>query len=266
MIYKELVKVISTKEIAYGIYQTNMYSPKIASISKPGQFINILPTLNWRNVMRRPMSIAGQIDDTISIIYKAIGEGTKIMSNWKSNSEVDIIGPLGNCWRGYNSGLPILIGGGVGIAPILYLNTMLTATKIPHILIMGAIDKKEHFLIHNPNNSIYLATDNGSTGIKGTVVDALMNIYEKNIISKGAKIFACGPPMMMEGIRKYAFENNIECDLALETIMACGIGICQGCSIEKIYNKKNNHSYREQFALACIDGPIFNADKIVSCG
>ena len=122
MIYKELVKVISTKEIAYGIYQTHMYSPKIASISKPGQFINILPSRKWQQVMRRPMSIASQDDGRLSIIYKPIGEGTKIMADWREGEKVDYMGPLGNYWKGFKDYFPIIIGGGVGIAPILNLH------------------------------------------------------------------------------------------------------------------------------------------------
>ena len=81
----------------------------------------------------------------------------------------------------------------------------------------------------------------------------------------GGKIFSCGPPMMMESVRNYSLQNNLKCDLALETIMACGFGICQGCTVEKKAATTDKHSYRNKFVLACMDGPIFNAEGIVSC-
>ena len=122
MIYHEIANVISNEEISKGIYQTVFYAPEISANSHPGQFVNILPSSNWENVMRRPMSIASQGNNEISIIYKAVGEGTRIMANWEKDTQVDLIGPLGNYWEGYKSGSPILIGGGVGIAPILNLH------------------------------------------------------------------------------------------------------------------------------------------------
>ena len=265
MIFNEITSVISNDEISEGIYQTNLYAPDISASARPGQFVNILPSSNWEHIMRRPMSIASQGDDKISIIYKAVGEGSRIMAQWTIGIQVDMIGPLGNYWVGYGSGSPILIGGGVGIAPILNLHTQLKKNDIQHILIMGAGNSGEHFLEHDPDNHIYMSTDDGSLGINGNVVDALRFIFPNGDCPLDGKIFACGPPMMMEGVRKYAFENQLKCDLALETIMACGIGICQGCTVERIRDGMIDHSYRSRYALACLDGPIFTAEEIISC-
>lgn len=266
MIYNEIAKVISNKQISDGIYQTVLHAPKISIHSHPGQFINILPSSGWNHVMRRPMSIASQGDDEISVIYKIIGDGTRIMADWKTGEMVDIIGPLGNIWKGYETTFPILIGGGVGIAPILNLHHHVFDQNIPHMLIMGARKGKEHFLKHEPDKQIYMSTDDGSLGMKGNVVDALYSIYSKQRPPENTKIFSCGPPLMMEAVRLYAHENQLQCDLALETIMACGFGICQGCTVEKKVDKQMKNSYRSRFALACIDGPIFSAGDIVACG
>ena len=121
MIHNEQGKVISNLKIAEGIYETIFQSPGIASESLPGQFVNILPSTKWKQVMRRPMSVASQGNGKFSIIYKPIGDGTRIMSQWKEGEMIDLIGPLGNHWQGYAVTYPILIGGGVGIAPILNL-------------------------------------------------------------------------------------------------------------------------------------------------
>ena len=260
MIYNEIVKVISNEEIAENIFEAILFSPKISKVSKPGQFINILPSISWTNVMRRPMSIASQNDEEISIIYKVFGEGTDIMSRWKPGRTVDIIGPLGNFWDGFLDKLPVLIGGGVGIAPIINLHNMLNSKKIKHILIMGAKTKEEHFMKHNIDNHILLCTDKGGLGIKGNVLVPLHEII-KNNETDDIKIFSCGPSPMMKAVAKFSIDNTIECDLALETIMACGIGICQGCTIVK-NNDESNNTYRNKYALACMDGPIFNLQNL----
>jgi len=261
-IFQENAKVIYTREIAENTFESMLYSPKISKNSKPGQFINILPSADWPFMMRRPMSIASQEENNISIIYKVVGSGTQLMKDWKINQRVDIIGPLGNFWTGYTDYKPILIGGGVGIAPIMNLKKHLDDLEVDHYLIMGARSSDEHFLNHNPEKNIYMSTDDGSLGVKGNVVDALKLIKEDMTLKK---IFACGPPGMMEAVKFFSIKNKIVCDLAIETIMACGVGICQGCTVELNNDNSDKDSYRQKYALACIDGPIFNAKDIKTC-
>lgn len=207
------------------------------------------------------MSIASQDGKNISIIYKYVGIGTEIMKNWVVGDTIDLIGPLGNYWQGYENYYSILIGGGVGIAPILNLHNILDKRSIKHTLIMGAQAKKDHFIDHDPDKSIYMTTDDGSLGVRGNVVDVLDELF----YDQKVKIFSCGPPAMMEALKIYSDTNNLKCDLALETIMACGIGICQGCSVELESSKGNKHSYRDKFSLVCMDGPIFDAKKVKTC-
>ena len=111
---------------------------------------------------------------------------------------------------------------------------------------------------HNTEKNIYLTTDQDDYGIKGNVINALDKILDN--INKPIKIFTCGPHAMMLAVKEYCSNNNLDCDFALETIMACGIGICQGCTIIRNYEK--NDSYREKYALACIDGPVFNIGEL----
>ena len=258
MIFNEKAKVVSNIKIAENIFEAILFSPNVSKNASPGQFINILPNNKWTNVMRRPMSIAWQKNNQISIIYKIFGDGTKIISQWTAGENVDIIGPLGNKWSNFNDKKPILIGGGVGIAPIFNLHKHLGNYDIDHILIMGARYKKEHFMKHNPSKGIYLCTELDDWGYKGNVITVLKKILLDDFNS--IKLFSCGPPGMMKAVANYSQINNIDCDLALETIMACGIGICQGCTIVK--DNTNSNSYRERYALACIDGPIFNIKEL----
>ena len=120
----EIAYVRSNTLIAENTYKAILKAPKISEISKPGQFVNILPSDDWEKAMRRPMSLAGVREDNIELIYKVFGEGTYLMSKWSVNDKIDIIGPLGNFWSNFEK-TPILIGGGVGIAPIMYLSNYL---------------------------------------------------------------------------------------------------------------------------------------------
>ena len=265
MIFNELAIVESTNIIASNTFQTFLKSPQIASSIKPGQFINIIPSQNWGKMMRRPMSVASQEGGVISIVYKVVGEGTEFMRNWSVGDKVDLIGPLGNYWDGYSDKLAILIGGGVGIAPILHLNYHLDNLGEKKVLIMGARNSSEHFIDHDPENGIYMTTDDGSLGIHGNVLDPFKLGFEK-VEFQNVKVFACGPPAMMEAVRGFSIRQNIECDLALETLMACGFGICQGCTVElEEKEDKIEHSYRNRFGLVCMDGPIFGSKEIKSC-
>ena len=125
---------------------------------------------------------------------------------------------------------------------------------------MGAKEREEHFIKHDPGNNIYVTTDNENYGIKGNVLSALKEIL---IFLKkdNLKIFTCGPPGMMMSVANFSKRENINCDFALETIMACGVGICQGCTVTK-KTRVDHNTYREKYALACIDGPIFNIKEI----
>ena len=118
-------KVVSNRKLSSTMWEAIIISPEIASLCKPGQFINIVPSKSWNNVMRRPMSIAGIDNDQIILLYKVIGNGTNEMSKWKVGDEVDIIGPLGNNFGDYKNNLPILIGGGTGTAPLLFFRKLI---------------------------------------------------------------------------------------------------------------------------------------------
>ncbi len=256
--FQETARLHSIDQIAENFWQAFLHSPEIAASARPGQFVNILPSKSWKNAMRRPMSLASQTDGLISIIFKVVGDGTRLMSQWKINEKIDLIGPLGNYWTGYENKIPLLTGGGVGIAPILNLSTHLKIHNIDHYLIFGARNEHEHFIPHEPDKKRFITSDDGSAGIKGNVISGLDQLLPSIKHHENIKVFGCGPPVMNTALKIYCEENKLDCDLALEAIMACGVGICQGCSVEKSAPVSSQHSYRSQYALACVDGPIFN--------
>lgn len=259
----EQAEVVSNGNLARGIYVMELSAPGIAQSIQPGQFVNVLINSTWSPLLRRPMSVASRHDDRIGLIYKVFGSGTETMASWHPGQQVDLLGPLGNGWNAVDTSYPVLVGGGVGIAPISFLHDVLDQEGREHHLIMGARDAEEHFLTHAPEGHITLTTDNGTAGLKGTVVDGLIQVLDQ-VGSGPITIYGCGPAPMLTALKDFANAHDLPCQLALEEMMGCGFGICQGCSVEiKTEAGKDRHSYRERFQLVCLDGPVFWAHQLV---
>ncbi len=265
LFFREQAQVLSNATLAAGLHELRLESPRIASAAAPGQFVNVLVAEGWDPLLRRPMSIAGTGPGVITLIYKIIGRGTAAMSTWQPGDRADLLGPLGRGWEVPADGFPVLLGGGVGIAPILYLRQHLAAAGRTHHLIMGARTIGEHFLGHEPEAGITLTSDDGSVGIGGTILDGLAHFRESLNPSGGPlSLFGCGPPAMLAGLQRLATREDVPCQLALEQTMACGFGFCQGCSVAmRPRPEPAAHSYRSRYKLACIDGPVFRAGELL---
>ncbi len=239
-----------------------MAAPNICKeVQGPGQFVNIAVSEAWQMPLRRPMSIAGNSGDNLEIIYKLFGEGTRALSKKEKGDSLNVLGPLGNIFEvNAQIGTPVLVGGGVGIAPVLWLHHRLQDERIDHKLIIGAVTADEHFLDHNPGEEIFLTTDDGSLGEEGTVMPALERL---TVEADHSTVFACGPGPMLKAVRDYTVANRIGCQMALESYMACGTGLCQGCVIGLDREKPVEDSYHKHYSLVCCDGPVYDAREIV---
>ncbi len=260
--YIEDTRVIANGPLAKDIFQLELESEQVCATARPGQFVNILIGETAQPLLRRPMSVAFVHGNRLGLIYKLFGDGTRTMSSWTTGTKVNILGPLGNGWMIDESSAPVLIGGGVGIAPINFLHEHLTNLRREHYLIMGAHTAAEHFLEHDPTAGVILTTDDGTVGIAGTVQAGLERVLQE-AAGSGVTIYTCGPPMMLQHLQIAAAAGNIPCQLAVEEMMGCGFGICQGCSVETRENgHANEGTYRTKYKLACIDGPVFWANEI----
>ncbi len=246
-------KIIRNIEIAEGIWQMDFYSTEIANdYIGAGQFVSILANSSWEHPIRRPMSIAGVSGEEIAIIYKIFGSVTTDLTMLKPNGYLDVLGPIGNIFTLNNNQYhPILIGGGIGLSPIFNLANYLDEQGNAKTVIIGARTSSEHFIKHDPAKNIFLATDDGSIGITGTVIDALNDIINK---IDNPKIFTCGPEPMLSALQKYLIELDIPGQFSVESYMACGVGFCQGCVIENRQNQK--------YHLVCKDGPVFEVNEV----
>lgn len=250
---KELAKVISQKCIGTGVYSM-WIETKAAQTAVAGQFISVY-CKDKTKLLPRPISIC-QIDKEkgrLRIVYRVVGGGTEEMSSYSAGDDISLIGPLGNGFMQREGKKAILIGGGIGIPPMVGLAEALK-DKAEVSVVVGYRD--ELFLTEELENAgkLYIATEDGSTGTKGTVIDAI-----KEQAVEGDVIYACGPTPMLKAIKEYALANNIECQLSLEERMACGIGACLACVCQS--KDKDAHSNVNNKRI-CKDGPVFLAEEV----
>ena len=257
----ERAQIITNRKLAKDIWKMKFDTPNIAKdVKGAGQFIEILTTDHWQHPLRRPMSIASFGEGVVSIIYKLFGESTLRLSQKRPGDFLELLGPLGNTFSEWNNdSYPILIGGGVGLAPILNLKYACDHHNIEHTMIIGAKNVEEHFIRNEPNNQIFLTTDDGSIGEKGTVMGPLERIALSNT---NVTIYACGPTAMLKVIKSFALDHNIQAQLSVESYMGCGVGLCQGCAIHRKNSTINERSYHEKYSLVCVDGPVYDAREI----
>lgn len=246
-------KVVEIIDLGNQIILQKLYSPDIASIIKPGQFLNIKVCDSDFPLLRRPFSVCDVEGEYIFLLFNIHGEGTKLLAHRNIGDYVDILAPLGNGFNINNEfDTYVIVAGGLGAAPFPFLTRNFTSDKNIFSFIGGRTEKD---IITYGLENCYIATDDGSQGFKGNVVQLLEN--KKHLFENyKVKIFACGPNPMLSALKEFCIKKNLECEISTECAMACGFGICQGCPIESTSNN-------EKYLLVCKDGPVFNIKDVV---
>lgn len=285
---KQTAHVLSQREIAPDIYDM-WIETSLAAQARPGQFLGIYPK-DRSTLLPRPISICevnagadaeeadagrGSVDLTernavrlsgvnaLRIVYRIAGAGTREFSTYRAGDSIELLGPLGNGFPMFpmettekGAGKKVfLMGGGIGIPPILELAKRLEADKAEKQIILGYRDSalflKEEFERYG---TVCVATEDGSAGTKGNVMDAIReNGLEADVI------YACGPMPMLRAVKKYAAEREIPAWISLEEHMACGVGACLGCVVKT--KEIDPHSHVNN-ARICTDGPVFEAGEV----
>lgn len=254
MKYQETAVIIKQQKIAMDIFSMWLQTDRIAKNAVPGQFLSVYSKDESR-MLPRPISIC-EIDGEagrIRLVYRTAGKGTEEFSRYGSGDTLEVVGPLGNGFpldKGYER--VFLIGGGIGIPPLVELAKRLPGEK----MIVAGYRNSELFLKEDleRNGKLYLASEDGSVGTKGNVLDA---IREKNL--SGQAVFACGPTPMLRALKAYAAERGMDCYLSLEERMACGVGACLACVCRSMDIDAHTHVKNKRI---CKDGPVFEAGEI----
>ncbi len=258
-------KILSQTKIKDNFWYCELSAGKIAKTALPGQFINIRVSDEYDPLLRRPISIHGVSGSKIKIFYEVIGKATEILAQQKAGEYLDIIGPLGNGFDypapSTQSPAPILIAGGMGVAPLMFLAEKLVKSTIHHppstIQILVGARTKDHILCAKEFKKlgfdVKIATDDGSGGFKGRVSDLLKHLLSTIRHYRLSTIYACGPKPMLEAVADISNERGISAQLSLEEHMSCGIGACLGCVVKTKGGLKR----------VCKEGPVFNSQDLV---
>jgi dihydroorotate dehydrogenase electron transfer subunit len=215
----------------------------ISSIKNSGEFVEIKLEGYY---LRRPISVCEFNNDELTILYKVLGHGTLDMSTYPVGKKLDVLVGLGNGFDLNKSTKPLLVAGGIGIAPLVGLAKRFNEIGIKPTLIYGAAKKDDLVLVEELKKytTLHITTDDGSVGFKGNPV---MFLKENNI--EFDYYYSCGPQVMLKYLAQY---NNNGC-VSLEARMGCGFGACMGCSIQTVNGPKR----------VCKEGPVFEASEVL---
>ena len=285
--FEEIAVVVDQNALGSGIYDLTLKTKNIAKAAKAGQFVSVYSN-DRSKLLPRPISLCGidRDEDTIRLVYRVTGEntGTEEFSKLVMGDRIRILGPLGNGFTVEPGKKAFLIGGGIGVPPMLQLAkdinsgvVQTTGAVEPHTqekgqteekqinghgkkicdmnIIMGYRDENTFLLDEFKEQAdSFVATEDGSVGTKGNVIDAIKeNGLEADVI------YACGPMPMLRALKAYAMEHDMECYVSMEERMACGIGACLACVCKT--KDKDAHSNVNNKRI-CKEGPVFNAKEV----
>lgn len=255
-----LTEVIAQEPIADKLYRMVIEAPvnlKEQGYS-PGQFLHFRVTDSLDFVLRRPISLclADEALNRLTVVYRAQGEGTRRIAEKRPGDAVDVLGPLGNGFSVHQEDERVLlIGGGIGVPPLLELARELTRQGKRALAILGFQQANQVILLDEfaSFSEVAVATDDGSAGVKGLVTD----LFHEERLQGVTRYYACGPTPMLRAVKEAMAARGVPGYLSLEERMGCGIGLCAGC-VHKISRKGTVRQLK-----TCREGPVFPAEEVV---
>lgn len=250
--YQINAEIVRQEEIGEDIYSMWLHCPKVAEIARPGQFVALYSTDHSR-LLPRPISIC-EIDtfkESLHLVYRVAGAGTEEFRHLKSGRHLNLLGPLGNGFPIEEGKKALIVGGGIGIPPMLGLCQAYPGEKQ---ICLGY--RSETFLLDlfKQQGEVFVATEDGSLGTRGNVLNAIMENKLKPEV-----IYACGPAPMLRALKEYAISHDIMLYVSLEEKMACGIGACLACVCQS--KEVDDHSKVHNKRI-CKEGPVFDAREV----
>ncbi len=264
-------EVLSHKKYGEHYHSLTLVAPQIGEKSRPGQFVNVALQPDNAHILRRPFSVyrmhrRGGWASTIEIVFDIRGAGTSYLSTLRSHAILDIVGPLG---RGFaqprRRAHCLLVGGGIGAAPLFYLADDLRneGHRVDFVLgartaglLLNAIDVRRLASVYR------ITTDDGSAGDEGRVTDVLPEVMDR---CGTEVVYACGPDPMLAAVSQVCVERKIPVQVAVEQLMACGFGVCMSCVVPMRRKPDKDEEPHEAmtYARACTEGPVFNGAKVI---
>jgi len=258
--FEEQAEIVRQEQLTPEIYRLTLNAPDIASNARPGQFVMVQTTTSYDPLLRRPLSIHQTIgNEQVQLMYKVVGKGTRMLSAMRPGNSVQLTGPLGHGFDLAGKDAICLVGGGMGIAPLYFLAREILRTNTPPklVVLLGARTAAELGPLPRDFQDIgaietFLATDDGTLGHHGFVAE----LIQKHLTPEhNWSICTCGPHPMMKAVVSQCRKLGYECQVSLETMMACGISACLGCAVPR-------SDLSGPYLHVCKDGPVFKADEV----
>jgi dihydroorotate dehydrogenase electron transfer subunit len=235
----------------YGDYaRITLIAPELAERSRPGQFVMVgVPTPGFH--LRRPLSLHRVQADRVSLLLAVRGGGTSLIAAAEVGDTLSLSGPIGTAFPAVQgAGRALLVGGGIGSAPLQFLADALAGRGVTVASAFGFRDHRHARLAHAFElEPLWLATEDGSQGSSGTVVDLLANVPAQ----RGTVLYACGPLAMLAALQSWTKERGLTAFASVEAYMACGTGVCHGCVVPTA----------QGYARVCAEGPVFPLSELV---
>ncbi len=254
---QEKTEIVRIERLTDDVIRITIDAPEIAMSALPGQFVMIRMGNSSDPLLRRPFSISQTSNaGHIQILFKVVGRGTRYLAHCREGEYISVLGPLGQGFKIDMEKTSCLIGGGMGIAPLLFLGKRIRqkGLKVDPIVILGARTRAELLPLltdfEQLDLKVHAATDDGSLGHHGLVTDVFKTIDP----GPDCMTYVCGPKMMMAAVHLYCKKMEYSCQVSVETAMACGMGACLGCIVPAASGG---------YVHACSDGPVFDAEEIV---
>ena len=243
--------------------------PEMAQNARPGQFamLKIGAEENYDPLLRRPLSIhrTSKEKGTVDFLYKVTGRGTKLLAKKKAGERIKILGPLGRGFRIMDDTVPVLVGGGLGVAPLLFLAEEISGRK--GVICLGAVTRNQLLEIdkfRETGMEILVATEDGSLGLHGFVTEVLDRMFAglDHASRQRIQVLSCGPTPMLKAVKRVCDHYGANCQVSLEAFMACGSGLCLGCAVPAAPRPSRKGGEGTDFLHVCKEGPVFQADQI----
>lgn len=263
-IFQKQVEILHHMEVGPGYFRMGLAFPELGRIARPGQFVMVKLPDRRIPLLRRPFSVhnclveGGEVFG-FELLYKVVGQGTRAMAEMRAGNMLDILGPLGNGFS-YPENLrhAFLVAGGIGVAPLRYLAFDLSQhDAVRSTVFLGGCSStdilcREEF--ERVGAEVRITTEDCSLGERGVITSLVEKAVED--ADKPDMIYACGPQAMLKSLGELAAAYDVPCQVSMETVMACGFGVCLGCAVERAGGGKG-------YLHACTDGPVFDSREIV---
>jgi dihydroorotate dehydrogenase electron transfer subunit len=244
-------RILANEPLTADVFRLTVHAPEIVAAAAPGQFVMVQVSSSLDPLLQRPFSIHSRgADGSLSLLFKVVGRGTALLAKARPGDALHLLGPFGKGFDLSASDKPVcLIGGGMGIAPLLFLAQELPGRKYA---LLGARNHDELSPLAKAfaelGCAVQLATDDGSLGHHGFIPDLL-----DEVLPDVSRVCTCGPNPMMRGVARKCRAAGVPCQVSLETHMACGLGACLGCAVPG----RNGH-----YIHVCKEGPVFTTEEL----